>query len=77
VKYFCNARNAIQNIQDIEFISAFRDGVDNIKTVEKITTKKPKSVADLLAVTDICIKVSEARARLLYSRNNGPSKKKQ
>jgi hypothetical protein len=39
--------------------------------------KKPKTVADLLTVADICIKISEARARLLESRNMGPSKKKQ
>jgi hypothetical protein len=38
--------------------------------------KKPKTVADLLAVTDICIKASEARAQLLDSHNKGPSKKK-
>jgi hypothetical protein len=27
--------------------------------------KKPKMVADMLAVTDVCIEASEARARLL------------
>jgi hypothetical protein len=36
--------------------------------------KKPKLVADLLTVADVCI---EARARLLDSQNKGPSKKKQ
>jgi hypothetical protein len=34
VKHFCNARNAILNILDIEIINAFQDGVSNIKTVE-------------------------------------------
>jgi hypothetical protein len=28
----------------------------------KIAIKKPKTVADLLAVADVCIKASEARA---------------
>jgi hypothetical protein len=30
--------------------------------VEEITMKKPKTVADLLAVTDVCIEASEAQA---------------
>jgi hypothetical protein len=38
--------------------------------------KKPKTVADLLAVTDVCIEASEARARLLESRGKGTSRKK-
>jgi hypothetical protein len=77
VKYFCNARNAIPYIQDIKIINAFRDGVSDIKTVEEIAMKKPKPVADLLAVADIYIEALEARAWLLESRNKGPSKKKQ
>jgi hypothetical protein len=77
VKCFCNTKNAILNIQDIEIINAFRDGVSVIKTVEEITMNKPKMVVDLLAVTDVCIEASEARARLLDSRNKGPPKKKQ
>jgi hypothetical protein len=72
VKYFCNARNAIPYIQDIEIINAFRDGVSDMKTMEEIAMKKPKTVADLLAVADVCIKASEARARLLESRGRGP-----
>jgi hypothetical protein len=51
--------------------------VNDIKTVEKIAMKKPKMVADLLAVTGVCIEASEARAWLLESRRKGPSKKKQ
>jgi hypothetical protein len=39
--------------------------------------KKPKTVADLLIITDVCIEASEARARLLESRGKGTSKKKQ
>jgi hypothetical protein len=77
VKHFCNARNAIPNIQDIEIINAFRDGVIDIKTVEEIAMKKPKIMSDLLEVIDICIEASEARARLLDARNKGPTKKKQ
>jgi hypothetical protein len=67
VKHFYNARNAIPYIQDIDIIDAFCDGVSDIKTVEEIAMKKLKMVADLLAVIDVCIKASEARARLLES----------
>jgi hypothetical protein len=76
VKRFCNARNAIPHIQDIEIINAFRDSVSDIKIVEEIAMKKPKTVADLLAVADICIEASEARARLLESRGKGPARRK-
>jgi hypothetical protein len=62
VKHFCNARNAIPYIQDIEIINAFRDGVSNITTVEEITMKKSKTVVILLAITNVCIEASEARA---------------
>jgi hypothetical protein len=62
VKRFCNARNAIPYIQDIEIINAFHDGVSDIKTVEEIAMKKLKTVADLLAVTNVCIEAFEARA---------------
>jgi hypothetical protein len=75
IKHFCNARNAIPYIQDIEIINAFHDGVSDIKIVEKIAMKKLKTVADLLAVADICIEASKARAQLLESRGKGHSKK--
>jgi hypothetical protein len=65
MKHFYNARNAISYIQDIEIINAFHDGVSDIKTVEEITMKKPRTVDDLLAVADVCINTSEAQARLL------------
>jgi hypothetical protein len=77
VKHFCNARNAIMYIQDIEIIIAFRDGVSDIKTVEEITMKKPKMVSNLLAVVDVCIEAFEARARLLESQGRGGSRKKE
>jgi hypothetical protein len=77
VKYFCNARNTIQYIQDIKIINAFHNGVSDIKTVEEIAMKKPKMVADLLAVADTCIEAFETQARLLESRGKGPAKKKQ
>jgi hypothetical protein len=48
------------NIQDIEIINAFHDGVSDIKTVEEIAVKKPKTVVDLLVVIDVCIEDSEA-----------------
>jgi hypothetical protein len=77
VKHFCNARNAIPYIQDIEIINTFCGGVNDIKTVEEITMKKPKMVVDLPIVADVCIEASEARAHLVESRNKGPSKNKQ
>jgi hypothetical protein len=76
VKYFCNTRNVIPYIQGIEIINDFHDGVSDIKTIETIATKKPKMMAGLLAIADIYIEASEARARLLESRGKGPSKKK-
>jgi hypothetical protein len=62
VKHFCNTRNAIPYIQDIEIINAYHDGVSDLKTMEEITMKKPKTVADLLVITAMCIEASEARA---------------
>jgi hypothetical protein len=51
--------------------------VSDIKTIEDITMKKPTVVADLLTVTDVCIKAFEDRTWLLESRGKGPSKKKE
>jgi hypothetical protein len=62
VKYLCNVRNTIPYIHDIEIIIAFHDGVSDIKTMEEITMKKPRTVADLLAVADVCIEASKIRA---------------
>jgi hypothetical protein len=76
VKHFCNARNGIPHIQDIKIINAFHDGVSDIKTVEEIAMKKPKTVTDLLAVVDVCIEASEAQTRLLESRGKGPKKRR-
>jgi hypothetical protein len=76
VKRFCNARNGIPYIQDIEIINAFRDGVSDLKTVEEIVMKKPKMVAGLLVVADVCIEASEVRARLLESRGKGSSRRR-
>jgi hypothetical protein len=76
VKYFCNVRNVNPYIQDIEIINTFRDGISNLKTVEEITMKKLKTVVGLFAITNICIEISKARARLLESRGKGSSKKK-
>jgi hypothetical protein len=69
--------NAISYIQDIKIINAFHDGVGNIKIVEEISVKKPKIVAGLLSIADVCIEASEARPRLLESCGKGASKKKQ
>jgi hypothetical protein len=76
VKRFCNARNSISHIQNIEIINTFHDGIINIKTVEEIAMKKPKMVADLLEVANICVEASEARARLLEPHGKGPSRKR-
>jgi hypothetical protein len=73
VKCFYNARNAIPYIQDIEIINVFRDRVSDTKTIEEIAMKKPKMVAGLLVVADVCIEASEARTRLLESRGKGTS----
>jgi hypothetical protein len=54
---------------------AFHDGVSDIKMVEEIAMKKPKMVADLLTVTDVCIEASEARAQFLESCGKGSMKK--
>jgi hypothetical protein len=75
-KRFCNARNDIPHIQDIEIINTFRDGVNDVKTVEEIAMKNSKMVADLLAVADICIEASKARARLQESHGKEPSRKR-
>jgi hypothetical protein len=77
VKHFCNARNAIPYIHHIEIINTFHNGVSDIKTMEEIATKKPKTVADLLAVVDVCIEASEAQAQLLESRGKGTLRKKE
>jgi hypothetical protein len=62
VNRFCNAKSSISCIQDIEIINAFCNRVSDIKTVEEFAMKKPKTVADLLTVTDVCIEAFEARA---------------
>jgi hypothetical protein len=76
VKRFYITRNGIPHIQDIEIINAFCDSVIDIKTVKEIAMKKPKTVADLLAVADICIEASEAQTQLLETRGKGSSRKR-
>jgi hypothetical protein len=76
VKHFCNTKNDIPHIQDIEIINAFHDGINDVKTVEEIAMKKPKTAVDLLVVADICIEASKTRARLLEYRGKGPSTKR-
>jgi hypothetical protein len=76
VKRFCNVRNDILYIQGIKIINAFRDGVNDLKTMEEIAMKKPKMVVDLLAVADVCIEASEAQARLLKSQGKEPSRRR-
>jgi hypothetical protein len=40
-----------------------------------IAMKKPKMVADLLLVVDVCIEASKTRAQLLESHGNGPQRR--
>jgi hypothetical protein len=47
-----------------------------MKTVGEIAMKKPKMMADLLVVADVCIEAFEAQARLLESLGKGTSRKK-
>jgi hypothetical protein len=77
MKRFYNARNAILYIQDIKIINVFHDGVSDIKIVEEIAMKKPKTVTDLLAVADVCIEASEARSRLLETQGKRTLRKKE
>jgi hypothetical protein len=44
--------------------------------VKEIVMKKPRTVADLLAVADICIEASEVRARLFESCGKGGSQRR-
>jgi fructose 1,6-bisphosphatase len=76
VKYFHNAKNVISYIQDIKIINVFHDEVSDIKIVEEIVMKKPKTMADLLAVADACIEAFKARAQFLESWGKGTSRKK-
>jgi hypothetical protein len=76
VKRFCNAKNVIPYIQDIEIINVFCDGISDDKTVEEIAMKKPKTVIDLLVVANVCIEAFEARARLLESCARGPQRRR-
>jgi hypothetical protein len=62
VKHFYNSRNAILYIQDIEIINAFRDGVNDIKTIEDIAMKKPNTVTNLRTIINVCIEAFEVRA---------------
>jgi hypothetical protein len=48
-KHFYITRNTIPYIQDMEIINAFRDEVSDVKTVEEITMKKARTMADPLA----------------------------
>jgi hypothetical protein len=65
VKHFYNVRNVIPSIQDIEIINVFHDGgggVTEIKIVEEIVMKMPKTVADLLPVANEWIEASKGQA---------------
>jgi hypothetical protein len=76
VKHFCNTRNVIPNIQKIKIINAFCDGVTDIQTIEEITMKKPKVMANLLAIADECIEASEVQAPLLDACKRAPQRRR-
>jgi hypothetical protein len=75
VKHFYNTRNAILYTQDIKIINAFCDRVSDIKIDEEIAMTKPRTVADLLAVADVCIEASEVWAWLLESCGKDPRRR--
>jgi DNA-binding ferritin-like protein (Dps family) len=71
VKCFCNARNAIPYIQDIEIINIFHDGVIDVKSVEEITMKKLRMVVDQ-PVDD---KKKGAKNKVILADPSNPDKK--
>jgi hypothetical protein len=48
----------------------------NLVKLNLIVMRKLKTLADMLAIVDVCIEASEARARLLESQGKGISRKK-
>jgi hypothetical protein len=48
----------------------------NLKTVEEIAMKKPKTVTDLLTVADVCIEASESPGSTSRVSRQGAIKKK-
>jgi hypothetical protein len=75
MKHFCNTRNAISYIQDIEIINAFRDEVSDIKIVEEIAMKKPIMVADMLVVVDMSLSLSKPGLDFLSPAARGPQRR--
>jgi hypothetical protein len=72
MKCFCNVRNAIPYIQDIEIINVFRGGVSDIKTIEEITMKKLKTMSDLLIVLTCASRPSRLEPGSLNYVARGP-----
>lgn len=72
VRQFCTIWNSIPHIQDIEVINAFREGVTDGPTVDRLALKKPKTVGQLLAIANGCIEMAEARS--LLEGGNGKKK---
>ena len=70
VTRFFKVRNEITEIEDIEVILAFKDTVRDVKTVEMLAQKKPKTMAELLSVTEQCVEMAEARSRLEPPKKN-------
>lgn len=64
--------NVIPNIQEIKVINACCDGVTDVTTIERVAIMKSKTMAQLLAITNECVEVSEAR----YHLEKGKGKKK-
>jgi hypothetical protein len=75
VKNFCNAKNDIPYIQDIEIIIAFYDGVNDIKTVEEITMKKPRMVDDLLKSLTCALRLPKLGLDFLSPATRGPRRR--
>jgi hypothetical protein len=75
VKNFCNAKNDILYIQDIEIIIAFCDGVSDIKTMEEIAMKKPRMVADLLKSLTCALRLPKLGLDFLSPAARGPRRR--
>jgi hypothetical protein len=75
VKYFYNVRNARPYIQDIKIINTFRNKVSDIKAVEEISMKKPKSLTHALRLLKPGLDFLSlvARGPLRRSRTTGKS----
>ena len=67
---FYKVRNEITEIDDIEVIITFKDAVRDVKTIEMVALKKPKTVVELLGIAEQSVEMAEARARLELAKKS-------